>query len=74
MVKQIVEDSALDLLHWGKRRRLFSDPFFTSLEALEAVEDEQAFVVMPVRTLFKMTLGQTLFLNADCQPGKSSPA
>ncbi len=35
--------------------------FFTSLEALQqAVEDEQAFVVMPVRTLFEMTLGETL--------------
>lgn len=46
-------------------------PFFTSLEALqEAVEDEQAFVVMPVRTLFEMTLGQTLFLNAKLPTGK----
>ncbi|STF83765.1 enhanced serine sensitivity protein SseB [Escherichia coli] len=46
-------------------------PFFTSLEALQqAVEDEQAFVVMPVRTLFEMTLGETLFLNAKLPTGK----
>jgi hypothetical protein len=39
-------------------------PFFTSLEALQqAVEDEQAFVVMPARTLMAMTLGESLFLN-----------
>ncbi len=34
------------------------------------VEDEQAFVVMPVRTLFEMTLGETLFLNAKLPTGK----
>lgn len=34
------------------------------------MEDEQAFVVMPVRTLFEMTLGQTLFLNAKLPTGK----
>jgi SseB protein. len=46
-------------------------PFFTSLEALqEAVKDEQAFVMMPVRTLFEMTLGQTLFLTAKLPTGK----
>jgi hypothetical protein len=45
-------------------------PFFTSLEALQqAVEDEQSFVVMPVR-LFAMTLGETLFLNAKLPTGK----
>ncbi len=69
--EQVVEDSALDLLHWEKDDGSSVIPFFTSLEALqEAVEDEQAFVVMPVRTLFEMTLGQTLFLNAKLPTGK----
>ncbi|MCE1394329.1 enhanced serine sensitivity protein SseB [Enterobacter bugandensis] len=69
--EQVVEDSALDLLHWDKDDGTSVIPFFTSLEALqEAVEDEQAFVVMPVRTLFEMTLGQTLFLNAKLPTGK----
>ncbi|MDW9199238.1 enhanced serine sensitivity protein SseB [Escherichia coli] len=55
----------------GKRRRHQRHSFFTSLEALQqAVEDEQAFVVMPVRTLFEMTLGETLFLNAKLPTGK----
>ncbi len=35
------------------------------------MEDEQAFVVMPARTLFEMTLGETLFLNAKLPTGKS---
>jgi len=57
----VVEDSALDLQHWEKEDGTTVIPFFTSLEALQqAVEDEQAFVVMPVRTLFEMTLGETL--------------
>ncbi|XOL94741.1 enhanced serine sensitivity protein SseB [Enterobacter hormaechei] len=52
--EQVVEDSALDLLHWEKDDGTSVIPFFTSLEALqEAVEDEQAFVVMPVRTLIR---------------------
>ncbi|QKN37145.1 enhanced serine sensitivity protein SseB [Escherichia coli] len=66
----VVEDSALDLQHWEKRRR-HQRHSFTSLEALQqAVEGEQAFVVMPVRTLFEMTLGETLFLNAKLPTGK----
>ncbi|CAH5678380.1 MULTISPECIES: enhanced serine sensitivity protein SseB [Enterobacter] len=69
--EQVVEDSALDLLHWEKDDGTSVIPFFTSLEALQkAVEEEQAFVVMPVRTLFEMTLGQTLFLNAKLPTGK----
>ncbi|MQJ11589.1 enhanced serine sensitivity protein SseB, partial [Escherichia coli] len=65
------EDSALDLQHWEKEDGTTVIPFFTSLEALQqAVEDEQAFVVMPARTLFEMTLGETLFLNAKLPTGK----
>ncbi|EID2727057.1 enhanced serine sensitivity protein SseB [Salmonella enterica] len=67
----IVEDSALDLQHWEKEDGTTVILFFTSLEALQqAVEDEQAFVVMPARTLFEMTLGETLFLNAKLPTGK----
>ncbi len=67
----VVEDSALDLQHWEKEDGTSVIPFFTSLEALQqVVEDEQAFVVMPVRTLFEMTLGETLFLNAKLPTGK----
>ncbi|HEY2451630.1 MAG TPA: enhanced serine sensitivity protein SseB [Scandinavium sp.] len=68
---QVVEGSAVDLQHWEKDDGTSVVPFFTSLDALQqAVEDEQAFVVMPVRTLFEMTLGETLFLNAKLPTGK----
>lgn len=67
----IVEDSALDLEHWEKDDGSSVIPFFTSLAALQqAVDKEQAFVVMPARTLFEMTLGETLFLNAKLPTGK----
>ncbi|QKN80887.1 enhanced serine sensitivity protein SseB [Scandinavium goeteborgense] len=69
--EQVVEDSALDIQHWEKDDGTSVVPFFSSLEALQqAVTDEQAFVVMPVRTLFEMTLGETLFLNAKLPTGK----
>ncbi|CAI8769713.1 enhanced serine sensitivity protein SseB [Kosakonia quasisacchari] len=71
----IVEDSALDLQHWEKDDGTSVIPFFTSLAALQqAVEEEQAFVVMPARTLFEMTLGETLFLNAKLPTGKEFTA
>ncbi|STW05401.1 protein SseB [Klebsiella grimontii] len=73
--EQVVEDSVLDLLHWEKDDGTSVIPFFTSLEALQqAVEDEQSFVVMPVRTLFAMTLGETLYLNAKLPTGKEFAA
>ncbi|EOX6951340.1 MAG: enhanced serine sensitivity protein SseB [Klebsiella michiganensis] len=69
--EQVVEDSVLDLQHWEKDDGTSVIPFFTSLEALQqAVEDEQSFVMMPVRTLFAMTLGETLYLNAKLATGK----
>ncbi|ATF91474.1 enhanced serine sensitivity protein SseB [Cedecea neteri] len=64
-------DSAVELQHWEKEDGTSVIPFFTSLEALQgAVSHEQAFVVMPVRTLFEMTLGEALFLNAKLPTGK----
>jgi len=67
----VVEESALDIQHWEKDDGTSVIPFFTSFAALQqAVDDEQAFVVMPARTLFEMTLGETLFLNAKLPTGK----
>ena len=67
----MVEESALDIQHWEKDDGTSVIPFFTSLAALQqAIDDEQAFVVMPARTLFEMTLGETLFLNAKLPTGK----
>ncbi|WP_438918744.1 enhanced serine sensitivity protein SseB [Kosakonia cowanii] len=67
----VVEESALDIQHWEKDDGTSVIPFFTSLTALQqAIDDEQAFVVIPARTLFEMTLGETLFLNAKLPTGK----
>lgn len=67
----VAEDSVLDLQHWEKDDGTSVIPFFTSLQALqEVVKDEQSFVAMPVRTLFAMTLGETLYLNAKLPTGK----
>ncbi len=39
-------------------------------DLLDTAAAEPAHVVMPGRTLFEMTLGETLFLNAKLQTGK----
>lgn len=67
----ITADSAVDLQHWEKEDGASVIPFFTSVQALEQVADNgQPFLVMPARTLFEMTLGETLFLNAKLPVGK----
>ncbi len=46
-------------------------PFFTSEAAMsEAIQGEQPYLRLPARTLFEMTLGETLFLNAKLPTGK----
>nr|MBA2817198.1 enhanced serine sensitivity protein SseB [Candidatus Pantoea persica] len=41
----------------------------------EAIAEEQAYLRLPVRTLFEMTRGETLFLNPKLPTGKEfSPA
>ena len=61
----------VDLQHWEKDDGTSVIPCFTSVSALEqAVSDEQAYLIMPVRTLFEMTLGETLFLNPKLPEGK----
>ena len=63
--------STVELQHWEKEDNTSAIPFFTSLEALQsAVTEAQSFLVMPVRTLFEITLGNTLFLNARLPTGK----
>jgi len=64
-------NSAVELQHWEKEDGASIIPFFTSVEALQqAVKDEQAYLILPVRTLFEMTLGETLFLNPKLPTGK----
>lgn len=70
--EQAIDASTLvDLQHWEKEDGTSIIPFFTSAEALQqAVSGEQAYLVMPVRTLFEMTLGEALFLNPKLPNGK----
>lgn len=64
-------DSQVDLRHWEKDDGTSIIPFFTSVKAMEqAVTEAQPFLVMPVRTLFEMTMGETLFLNPKLPSGK----
>ncbi len=69
--EQIVEDSALDLQHWEKDDGVPCDPIlYLAGGAAAGVADEQAFVMMPARTLMAMTLGESLFLNPKLPSGK----
>lgn len=61
----------VDLQHWEKEDGSSIIPCFTSVSALEqAASGEQAYLVMPVRALFEMTKGETLFLNPKLPEGK----
>ncbi|WP_075181500.1 enhanced serine sensitivity protein SseB [Pantoea sp. 1.19] len=61
----------LDLQHWEKEDGTSVIPFFTSEQALaDAVSDAQPYVILPVRTLFALTQGETLFLNPKLPSGK----
>lgn len=65
----------VDLQHWEKEDGGSVIPFFSSEQAMaEAAGDEQSYVRMPVRTLFEMTLGETLFLNPKLPTGKEFSA
>ena len=62
---------AVEIQHWEKDDGTSIIPFFTSLTAMQqAVSGEQPFLVIPVRALFEMTLGETLFLNPKLPTGK----
>ena len=68
---EIAATAQVDLRHWEKDDGTTVIPFFSSVSAMEqAVSEEQPFLVMPVRTLFEMTLGETLFLNPKLPSGK----
>lgn len=73
---QLDADTPVDLQHWEKEDGSSVIPFFTSEEAMsEAISDEQTYLRLPVRTLFEMTRGETLFLNPKLPTGKEfSPA
>ncbi|EOS94350.1 enhanced serine sensitivity protein SseB [Erwinia tracheiphila] len=68
---RVSNPATVNLRHWKKEDGSRIIPFFTSASAMEqAVSDEQPFLVIPVRTLFAMTKGETLFLNPELPSGK----
>lgn len=69
--EQFDATSPVELQHWEKEGGGSVIPFFTSEEAMgEAIKDEQPYLRMPVRTLFEITQGETLFLNPKLSAGK----
>lgn len=72
---QLDASTPVDLQHWEKEDGTSVIPFFSSEQAMaEATGDEQSYVRMPVRTLFEMTQGETLFLNPKLPTGKEFSA
>ncbi len=73
--QQLDASTPVDLPHWEKEDGSSVIPFFTSEQAMsEAINDEQPYVRLPVRTLFEMTRGETLFLNPKLPTGKEFSA
>ncbi|GAB2935440.1 enhanced serine sensitivity protein SseB [Hafnia psychrotolerans] len=75
----ITAGSELNLLHWEKQEGSSVIPLFSSIEVLERASagespEEQAFVALPARVLFEMTLGEELFLNPKSEYGKEFTA
>lgn len=69
--EQLDASTPVELQHWEKDDGTSVIPFFTSEAAMaEATEGEQSYVMLPVRTLFEMTQGETLFLNPKLPAGK----
>jgi len=65
------EQSDVELQHWEKEDGASIIPFFTSEQALQqATSEPLPFLVMPTRTLFAITRGETLFLNPKLPAGK----
>ena len=72
--EQLDASTPVDLQHWEKRTAPASFPFTSEAAMAEATEGEQSYVMLPVRTLFGMTLGETLFLNPKLSAGKEFSA
>jgi len=63
--------SNIQIQHWEKADSSPVIPFFSSLEVLQkSINTEESYLVLPVRSLFEMTQGTTLFLNPKSDYGK----
>ena len=69
--QQLNATTPVELQHWEKEDGTRVIPFFTSEAAMaEAIKGEQSYLLLPVRTLFELTQGETLFLNPRLPTGK----
>lgn len=69
--KTIPAGAKLSIMNWKKNDGTPIIPFFTSLEALRRVLDEESkYAALPARSLFEMTLGSSLVLNPGSSHGK----
>jgi hypothetical protein len=63
--------SKIQIQHWEKADGSPVIPFFSSLEVLQkSINSEESYLALPVRSLFEMTQGATLFLNPKSDYGK----
>lgn len=63
--------SSIQIQHWQKPDGSPVIPFFSSIEILKSsIESEESYLALPVRSLFEITLGATLFLNPRSDYGK----
>lgn len=63
--------SAIPIQHWTKHDGTTAVPFFSSLETLQkSVDSVQRYLLLPVRSLFEITLGMNLVLNPKSPYGK----
>jgi hypothetical protein len=69
--EKVPEGSNLALLHWEKSDGTTVIPVFTSMQALhDSIDEDESYLEIPARALFKMTLGEELMLNPDSEYGK----
>ena len=63
--------SEIQIKHWEKPDGSPVIPFFSSLDVLQkSIDSEESYLALPVRDLFEMTQGATLFLNPKSDYGK----
>ncbi|MDA8621999.1 enhanced serine sensitivity protein SseB C-terminal domain-containing protein [Psychrosphaera sp.] len=67
----LLAGSKINIQNWEKQDGSPVIPFFTSLDVLsKALDSEQSYLELPVRSLFEMTMGSVLFLNPKSDYGK----
>jgi len=70
-VVDLLAGSKINIQNWEKQDGSPVIPFFTSLDVLsKALDSEQSYLELPVRSLFEMTMGSVLFLNPKSDYGK----